>query len=312
MESGQVSIEDNGTFIEEMANPSNAIGQEFSSIHFLGMQQVADKVVADTVEAILGTCVLSIGIDRSFKVLEMFGILPKSNENITLMLQKKLMAPRIRTCIKDHEVDELLTNHQVLEQSLAYTFSDRAYLLQALTHPSYPTNRVTGCYQQLEFLGDAVLDFLITAYIYERCPHMDPGQLTDLRSALVNNVTLACLAVRNNFHLYMLSQNIQLSEHIEQFVNFQIARKHEVTEHVELLFEEHDVLCRMAEYVDVPKALGDIFEALIGAIFLDSGNNLLVNRLFTLIIIAMLYGILCNRSYYCIDVNNFEIIVGNW
>lgn len=277
VERGEMAIENHSAFIEEIANPSNAMGQEFSSINFLGMQQVADKVVADTVEAILGTCVQSIGIDRSFKILEMFGILPKSNENITYMLQKKLMAPRIRTNIKDLEVDELLTNYKTLEQSLGYTFKDRAYLLQAITHPSYPTNRVTGCYQQLEFLGDAVLDFLITAYIYERCPHMDPGQLTDLRSALVNNVTLACLTVRNNFHLYMLSQNIQLSEHIEQFVNFQVDRKHEVTEHVELLFEEHDVLCRMAEYVDVPKALGDIFEALIGAIFLDSGNNLLVN-----------------------------------
>lgn len=278
VECGEVCLEDNALFFEELKDPRNRTAPDSALLSFLGMQQVADKTVADTVEAILGTCVKSIGIERSFKVLEMFGILPKSKQfDITQLLSRRLASPRIRTNIKDHEVDEMITNYKVLEQSIGYTFKDRAYLLQALTHPSYPTNRLAGCYQQLEFLGDAVLDFLITAFIYERCPHMDPGQLTDLRSALVNNVTLACLTVRNKFHLYMLSQNQQLSEHITKFVEFQVKQNHEVTEHVEILREEHDVLCGMAECVDVPKALGDIFEALIGAIFLDSGNDLLVS-----------------------------------
>lgn len=287
VEAGEVSFETEKdkekkkkkeAFLLELGNECSVRGPDCALLNFLDMHQVADKTVADAVEAILGTCVKSIGIERSFKVLEMFGILPISNEwDITTMLRRKLISPRIRTNIRDHEVNEMITNYKVLEHSIGYTFKDRAYLLQALTHPSYPTNRLTGCYQQLEFLGDAVLDFLITAYIYERCPHMDPGQLTDLRSALVNNVTLACLAVRNDFHRYMLSQNQTLGEHITKFVDFQIKQNHEVTEHVEILREEQDVLCGMAECVDVPKALGDIFEALIGAIFLDSGNDLLVS-----------------------------------
>lgn len=44
-----------------------------------------------------------------------------------------------------------------LERRLHYKFRDRTFLLQAITHASYSSNRVTDCYQRLEFLGDAVL-----------------------------------------------------------------------------------------------------------------------------------------------------------
>lgn len=252
---------------------------EFSSAeNFLGIQTIKDKTCADCVEAILGACVKSVGIERSFKVLEMLEIVPRNGMDITKMLQKKLRSPRIRTNISNEEVDNLLVNHKILEESIGYTFNDHAYLLQALTHPSYPTNRLTGCYQQLEFLGDAVLDLLITTYITERCPFMDPGQLTDLRSALVNNATLACLCVRYNIHKHILYQDSLLSETIGRFVDFQSQHNHEIADHVELLMSESDVDLNIAEYTDIPKALGDVFEAIICGIFLDSGMDLQVCR----------------------------------
>lgn len=101
---------------------------------------------------------------------------------------------------------------------------------------------------------------------------MEPGDLTDLRSALVNNITLACICVRKKFHLFILSQNSNLSESIANFAQFQEKNKHQVTDQVQLLVEE-DAL-KMSEFIDVPKSLGDIFEAIIGAVFLDSGSNL--------------------------------------
>ncbi|XP_031624659.1 endoribonuclease Dicer-like [Contarinia nasturtii] len=275
LERGEVSQSNFAEFIQQFLDDRNAGGDESTMQNFLGKQRLADKTIADCIEAILGACVKSIGVERTFKVLEWFEILPSDNkEDITKMLQHKLRSPRTRTNISDHEVDYFLANHKKLEDSLGYTFKDRAYLLQALTHPSYPTNRVTGCYQQLEFLGDAVLDFLVTAYIFERCPHMDPGKLTDLRSALVNNVTLACLCVRYNIHVHILSQSPVLTESINRFVDFQQKHNFEVADHVELLMEERDYDCKMADYVDVPKTLGDVMEAIIGGIFLDSGNNL--------------------------------------
>lgn len=278
LEAGEVSNANLLAYIQKFMNDAFVGGDESSMQNFLGKQRMSDKTCADCVEAILGTCVKSIGVERTFKVLQMLDILPKKDGiDISTMLQQKLKSPRIRTNISDYEIDNFLANYQKLEKSIGYTFKDRAYLLQALTHPSYPTNRVTGCYQQLEFLGDAVLDFLITAYIFERCPHMDPGQLTDLRSALVNNVTLACLCVRYNIHGHILSQSAVLTESVNRFVDFQRKHNHDVADHVELLMEEQDVKCKMADYVDVPKTLGDVFEAIIGGIFLDSGNDLEVS-----------------------------------
>lgn len=244
---------------------------------FLGRQRVSDKAAADAVEAILGACLKSFGVPTNLKLLEMFGILPpRENFDISQMLNIQLKSPRLRANIADCDVDNFLLSPIDLEKIIGYSFKDRGYLLQALTHPSYPTNQITGCYQQLEFLGDAVLDFLVTCYIYERCPTMHPGQLTDLRSALVNNVTLACLLVRNNLHSFILYQNSKLAESITNFCTFQENRGHEVTEHVQMLTSESETHSKLAEYTEVPKTLGDVFEAIVGGVYLDSGNDLLV------------------------------------
>ena len=56
------------------------------------------------------------------------------------------------------------------EQLIGYRFHQRAYLIQAFTHASYSYNTITDCYQRLEFLGDAVLDYVITRYLYEVRP----------------------------------------------------------------------------------------------------------------------------------------------
>ena len=103
-----------------------------------------------------------------------------------------------------------------------WTFRDKALLLQALTHASYERNRVTDCYQRLEFLGDAVLDYLITTQIYERCPDFDPGKITDMRSALVNNNLFAELAVKLQLHKALLHHSptlFRLIPEYERFIN---------------------------------------------------------------------------------------------
>jgi endoribonuclease Dicer len=262
-------------FEQQVMNQPKLSNRDTQMQVFLLEQSVADKTVADTMEALLGVCVDSLGIRKAAKFLTLFQILP-DRVDLSTLLDRKLKSKRMCADADDEEIDDLLINYQDLEKALGYRFTDRAYLLQALTHASYPTNRITGCYQQLEFLGDAVLDFLISAYIFERCPNMDPGQLTDLRSALVNNVTLACICVRNQFHLHILAQNAQLAETISKFCQFQENHQHKITDQVDLLVTEsdRDTGASMADYVDVPKVLGDVFESLIGAVFLDSYNNL--------------------------------------
>ena len=103
---------------------------------------------------------------------------------------------------------------------IRWKFKDKALLLQALTHASYQRNRVTDCYQRLEFLGDAVLDYLITIHIYERFPDFDPGKITDMRSALVNNNLFAELAVKLQLHKLFLHNSPTLFKLIPEYERF--------------------------------------------------------------------------------------------
>ncbi|MBK9051558.1 MAG: ribonuclease III [Chloroflexi bacterium] len=71
---------------------------------------------------------------------------------------------------------------------------DYSLLSRALTHRSYLNERPQDFLEdneRLEFLGDAVLDFIVGAYLYHRFPEMDEGGLTSLRAALVRTETLA-------------------------------------------------------------------------------------------------------------------------
>lgn len=92
-----------------------------------------------------------------------------------------------------------------VEQLLGHTFQEKSFLVQALTHASYSSNQLTESYERLEFLGDAVLDFLVTTHLFTVMGKVNPGKLTDARSALVNNNLLAGLVVDRGLHTFLLN-----------------------------------------------------------------------------------------------------------
>lgn len=68
--------------------------------------------------------------------------------------------------------------------------------------------------QRLEYLGDSVLDYLITMHLYRVYPGMSPGQLTDMRSASVNNDCYAMSAIKVQLHKHVLHASQELHKHI--------------------------------------------------------------------------------------------------
>jgi ribonuclease-3 len=100
-----------------------------------------------------------------------------------------------------------MSNLPELEKALGITFSDKSLLQRALTHRSYlnenPDHPLSDN-ERLEFLGDAVLDFLTAKYLYNRFPEMAEGRLTSLRAALVKRETLAHFATALNLGAYLL------------------------------------------------------------------------------------------------------------
>lgn len=137
----------------------------------------------------------------------------------------------------DGELERLLDGYDEFEAHIGYKFRDRSYLLQAMTHASYSPNQLTDCYQRLEFLGDAVLDYLITRHLYEDPRMHSPGALTDLRSALVNNTIFAALAVRHGFHKYFRHLSPGLNDVVERFIRLQEESGHTILDELYLIVE---------------------------------------------------------------------------
>jgi len=129
-----------------------------------------------------------------------------------------------------------------LEKSISYKFKNKEFINEALTHRSYlnenPTWKVSHN-ERLEFLGDAVLELVVTEILYRKYPNSAEGQLTSFRAALVNYQMLA-----------------------------------EVSKVIEL---ENSLLLSKGESKDMGRArdviLANAIEALIGAIYLDGGYD---------------------------------------
>jgi ribonuclease-3 len=126
------------------------------------------------------------------------------------------------------------------EKALALSFANKALLQRALTHRSY-LNENPGYpledNERLEFLGDAILDFVTAEYLYHHFPEMPEGRLTNLRSALVRTERLAFFATSLNLGNFLFLGRGEDES----------GGRHRVA-----------ILC-------------DAFEALIGAVYLDQG-----------------------------------------
>jgi len=134
------------------------------------------------------------------------------------------------------------TDFSEFEQKTGATFKDKGLLRTAFTHRSYLNeNRRNGMEhnERLEFLGDAVLELIVTEYLYAKYPEKNEGDLTAYRSALVNAVTLATVA-----------EGLGMNEHL---------------------------LLSRGEAKDTGRArqviLANTIEALIGALYLDQGYD---------------------------------------
>lgn len=130
---------------------------------------------------------------------------------------------------------------QPLESRIEYKFRNSFLLAEALTHPSlaYESQRPHFDNQRLEFLGDAVLQLIVTEVLYKLFPEAPEGNLTKLRSRVVSRRALARFAMMIHLGDYVL-----------------LGKGEEATGGRRRL-----------------STLADAFESLIGAIYLDSGQG---------------------------------------
>lgn len=126
------------------------------------------------------------------------------------------------------------TPDAVIATRIGHTFSNNGLLQQALTHRSYSGNSNN---ERLEFLGDSILNTIITKQLYKQFPALREGELSRMRASLVKGVTLANLA-----------RELRLGEH--------------------LLLGSGELKSGGRKRDSI---LADAFEALIGALYIDAG-----------------------------------------
>lgn len=150
-------------------------------------------------------------------------------------------------------------NIDLLETRFGFKFKNKNLIRTALTHSSAGLGISN---ERLEFLGDAVLQLVVSRYLYVRAPALDEGELTKLRARFVNKNTLAQVALRC---------------------------------HVNDLLILGDSLKKPGKTPN-PSILADAYEALIGAIYLDLGMKV-VGKFIRLTLLKELSNIKLDRDF---------------
>ena len=125
-------------------------------------------------------------------------------------------------------------NLKEFEDKLGYKFNNKQLLVEALTHKSYkkPYNN-----ERLEFLGDAVLDLVVGEYLFFKFPNANEGELSKMRASLVNEGGFARLAKEIDLGKYIFISNAEENNNGR----------------------------------NKPSLLSNAFEAVMGAVYLESG-----------------------------------------
>lgn len=158
-----------------------------------------------------------------------------------------------------------MSDFSKLENHIGVNFTDKALLKQAFIHRSYLNenpSRETSHNERLEFLGDAVLELVITEELYRIFPEKPEGELTTLRAALVNSKMLSDVALDLGFNEYLLLSRGEARD-----------------------------MGRARQYI-----LANAFEALVGALYLDQGYAA-SKEFLVRVVLSKLDHVLENRLY---------------
>jgi len=129
-----------------------------------------------------------------------------------------------------NKIDDFLIEIPKIEKIINYTFKNKDLLIHSFIHPSYNNNNNPN-YERLEFLGDSIINFHTTSWLYKNKKEFKPGQLTIRRAQIINNNLLSSLIKLLKLNDYILvGKNVDINA----------------------------------------KICSDVYESLIAAIFLDS------------------------------------------
>ncbi|ELU41905.1 dicer-like protein 1 [Rhizoctonia solani AG-1 IA] len=240
-------------------------------------RQIPPKTIADVVEAMIGAALLSGGEELAFSVAKTLGF---DTLKTCDWLDVISYAPNKSMTMKesDHKGETLdglikiigvsLDNPELLLQAMVRIFLSiiklEVQLRTVQQHASMA--RSSESYERLEFLGDAVLDMLVVQSFFSDEEEWSPHSMTLIKSSMVSNRALAIICIESGLHQYLMHDINSLAQSIVTFID-------EVQKCKQIARTDAQRLKYWSKLV-APKALGDVVESLLGAIYISSGFSI--------------------------------------
>ncbi|KAL2680573.1 hypothetical protein Neosp_008175 [[Neocosmospora] mangrovei] len=242
------------------------------------------KNLADVVEALIGASFQDGGMDKALKCISVFlGDKCHWHE-----------AGRGRDILFNSALDDvpLPSTLEPLEELIGYSFRKKSLLIEAVTHGSYAGDTHQRSYEQLEFLGDAVLDYIIVTKVFNVKPPLPHSDLHLIKTAMVNGEFLAFVSLEHRLRRVEtdisadgVTEDIVKTLALWQFMRYTSPAIGNVQFRTEERFEtlRREIVDAIENGTHYPwtllarfqpkKFYSDLFEALIGAVWVDSGST---------------------------------------
>ncbi|KAF7563100.1 hypothetical protein G7046_g1039 [Stylonectria norvegica] len=245
-------------------------------------RRLASKTLADVVESLIGASYQDGGIPKALKCISIFlDEIKWHDEGSGRQILLNLVP-------SDTKLPSVL---RPLEELMGYSFQRKALLVEAMTHASYVADSQQRSLERLEFLGDAVLDNIIVTKLFSLQPSLPHYQMHLLKTVMVNGDFLAFVGLEHRLRQteFVVNRDGEIEEK-ETFLPLWSFMRHASPaiglEHaaMTLRFKDlrHDILAALERGTHYPwaslarlqakKFYSDLFEALLGAVWIDSGS----------------------------------------
>lgn len=248
--------------------------------------EMSSKSLADVIESLVGASYIIGGFPKAFTCIETL-----------LPLEKWTSIPDSNHVLYDAiPAGVEITSLSNVEKLIGYTFSKKMALLEALTHASYKGPLANCSYERLEFLGDAVLDYIISRRLYAHTPELGHAKMHGIRTAMANAAFLA-------FRMFETSVAVDrvmppdMHRKVKHMSLWQFLRSDTaaLVGNRDAAIAQYDAAKETIRYalrnegvfpwhilaeMDAPKFLSDIVESVLGAIYVDSHGDIAACEVF--------------------------------
>ncbi|KII63260.1 Endoribonuclease dcr-1 [Thelohanellus kitauei] len=242
-------------------------------------QYIPEKSIADVVEALVGCFLISSNISRVYEFLLKLNILKNDDISKKLSTISQLLKGFEDLMFDYPDIESIMNDICSVENIIKYNFTNKNIVAQALTHISSINEQTQMSYERLEFLGDAIVGFIIVLYLYlshdqwsTKC--LSPHIITHLQHALVNNKILGIISAKNSLLKCIQLRSFHLHQALSHFMNC-VENLEELSEIQEVPFlgliktlstnQDGADICPTIEAIPIPKPAGDLLESVLTA-----------------------------------------------